>query len=294
MKRTIEIAASFTGKISTGAYENESPFFSVKDVMEMDEADYIADEQIKSRQQELYKICHDQFKHHAEISNAERIAKEYKNLRFYEGQNGVKYPSVTSIIGWDEDFYVSEDALAQYAARGTIIDKQVEIFLLTGEWKEPKDIPEIYPELVILKQGNLGLTFDDVDFRAFYEAYPFKVISCQGVVLNHQHRYGGRMDIKAIIESTNKGKWDKVEGVIFDVPIILDIKSGSIDKTKHLKQQTAYLHCQDNNDVAAVGLIPLNKETQQGFSKPIMESNKEKYWHLFIKDRENFKKRFGI
>jgi hypothetical protein len=57
---------------------------------------------------------------------------------------------------------------------------------------------------------------------------------------------------------------------LYDVPTILDIKTGQVDKVKHLKQQTAYAHCEP--DVQQIGLIPLNQDTKQGYSKPILES----------------------
>jgi len=291
MKRTIEIAASFSGKISVGQYENENPFFSIKEIMELEQESF-DDEYIKNRQRQLHDICYKQFQQQAEIASVEKIAKQYQNIRFYDAGQDRKYPSVTSIIGWDADFHVTPDELAQYAARGTIIHKQVELFLKTGEWKQPKEIPEIYPELVILKQGNLALSYEDVDFQAFYKEYPFKVVELEKTVFNHDLRYAGRMDIKCVIESVNKGKWEKIDGVIFDVPTILDVKTGSVDKTQAMKQQTAY--AKSEPDVQQIGVIPLSKENKCGYSKPVIETNLDKYWTLFVRDRENFKKRFGV
>jgi hypothetical protein len=198
MKRTIEIQASFSGKISKGNYENESPFFSLKEVMEIDEKEnkIVDDEFIRNRQHELHELCRKQFKQHEAVSNAERIANEYKNLRFYDIAEGVKYPSVTSIIGWDSDFHMSEDELAQYAARGTIGHKRAEIYLQTGEWKEPKDIPEIYPEIVIVKRGNLNLSINDMNVVGFFKDYPIKVLSLETKIINNQQKYAGRQDVK--------------------------------------------------------------------------------------------------
>jgi hypothetical protein len=302
MKRTIEISASFTGTIPTGNYENEKPMFHAKETLDLDQ-DFMADQVenihtfvndlIIERQKQLHEICYAQFKRHAEVSFQERLAKTYRNIRFYDGKDGVKYPSVTSIINWDKDFYLPPDELKQYASRGTIIHKQVEIFLQTGEWKEPKDIPEIYPDLVIVKRGNLGLAYDDVSFQGFYKDYPFKVIGLEDTLLNHDLKYGGRRDIKCVIESENKGKWEKVEGVLFDVPTILDVKTGtSLDKTSGFKQQTAYWNCDD--EVQQVGLIHLTKDNKCGYAKPSLLQDKEKYWHLFLKDLENFNNRYGL
>lgn len=298
MKRTVEITASFTGKIPTGPYENESPFYALKEVIEIGEEDNITDGWLKLRHQELHDLCYAQFKHRADVAFTDRIAKEYRNIRFYPGENGTKYPSVTSILGWDADFFMSPEELQQHASRGSIIDKQVELYLLDviggvkPVWRQPEDIPEIYPDLVIVKGGNLKLALDDSNFVAFFEKYPFKPLVIQDSLINHEHRYGGRRDIKCIVESTNKGSWEKVEGVLFDAPTILDVKAGAMDKTKFLKQQTAYAKC--DPEIKQIGIIHLNKETQQGYSKPTIETNLEKYWSLFLKDRSNFKNRYGI
>ena len=293
MKRIIEISASFTGVISTGSYENEKPFYSIKESLELESEDEpIGDEEIKARQRGLHQICYDQFQQQAETAYQDRIAKQFENIRFYPGKDNLKYPSVTSIIGWDDDFGMPKDELAQYGARGTIIHKQIEIFLATGKWKEPKEIPEIYPELVIVKKGNKELQLDDVDFRGFYKDYPFKALEQEKTMINHEHRYGGRADIKCIIESKNKGKWDKIEGVIYDKPTILDVKTGGLNKTKGLKQQTAYAKCEP--DVVQVGLIHLNKTVKCGYSKPVIEPDLDKYWSLFLSDRDKFKQRYGL
>lgn len=281
------IAVSFTGKISTGPFENSSPFFSLTETY----SEQLTDEEVKGRQAALQKFCYDQFKAQEELARVERIQREYKNIRFYDVDNK-KMPSVTSIINWDVDFSIPPDELAQYGARGTIIDRQVQVYLETGVWKKAEAIPEIYPELVILKNGNLGLMYDDVDFLEFYEEYPFKTIQCQKQHINHEHSYAGRSDIVCIIESKKKGKWDKIAGVLYDVPTILDVKSGAIDKTKHFKQQVAYARCE--TDIKQIGLIPLNNKTVQGFSKPLLEQDLNKHWSLFLRDRDNFRKRYGV
>jgi hypothetical protein len=300
MKKTIEIVASFTGTISTGSYENEKPFFSIKEIIEPSSIDggnetfqeLITDDFIKNRQNELKQICVDQFAQQAEVAYKEKLAKTYRNIRWYPVEGLGKVPSVTSIISWDADFYMSPDELAQYSSRGTIIHKQVEILLRDNVWKEAKDIPEIYPDLVIVSRGNLGLEIDNVDFRGFYKDYPFKVIALEETVINKERRYGGRIDILCIIEKKNPGKWNKIDGILYDVPTILDVKTGSIDKTKCFKQQTAYWHCRE--DVQQVGIVPLTKDNKCGYAKPLILTDKEKYWHLFLKDQDNFNQRYGL
>lgn len=295
MKRSIEISASFTGKINTGQFENESPFFSIKEIVEdIDSEDYeVTDEHIKIRQKELKEICYNQFKQHAEIAYQEKIAKEYKSIRFYDsGIDGIKYPSVTSCLNMDENFFMSPSDLSQYCARGTILHKQCEIFLKTGKWIEAKDISDLSFELMTIKQGNLNLSVDDTNFPAFYKAYPFRVIEQEKTVINHEFRYGGRLDILGIIEESNKGSWDKIEGIQFNVPTIFDIKSGQIDKVKCYSQMAAYAKCCDS--VKQLVVIPLTKDTQQGFSKPLVSSKIDSYWDIFSKQRDKFRERFSL
>ena len=289
MKRTIEISASFTGTIPTGSYENEKPFYSVKEIIEYDEGKIVLDLQLENRQKELHDICYKQFKRQADISYTERIAKEYQNIRFYDF-DGKKVPSVTSIIGVDKDFNIPQDELTQYGSRGTLIHKQVEIFLTTGEWKSPKDIEECSFDYLTVINGNLELDFENVDFRAFYKDYPFDIVSLEHTTINES--YGGRIDIIAIINSTKKGKWEKIDGVVFDEPIILDIKTATtLDKMSGLTQQAAYAK---SEDIKHIGLIHLTKDNKCGFAKPIVTNNVERYWNLFINKRDKFKQRYGI
>lgn len=295
MKRILEITASFTGTISKGAYENEKPLFALKETIDLQEDEGLqwSDVDVADRQKQLQEICRNQFRKQEDASLVERIAKEYQNIRFYDISDSVKYPSVTSIIGWDKDFHMSKEDLQQHASRGNIIDKQVEIFLSTGEWKEPKDIPEIYPDLVIVKRGGLGLEIGNVDFQAFYEKYPFKVINQQQIVINHEHRYAGRREILCVIEREKKGAWEKIDGVLFDVPTLLDIKAtSSLDKTYVMKQCTAYAKC--DLSIKQIGAIHLTKNNKCGYARPVIESDLNKYWSLFLSDRKNFNKRFGV
>lgn len=294
MLRKIEIMASFTGKISVAQFENEQPYFSAKETIELEDCPTPeVDKLIETRQSELKNICYDQFKKHAEIAYQEKVAKSYKNIRFYDAGNCQKYPSVTSIINMDANFFTAPDDLAQMAARGTIIHKQVELYLSTGKWLEPKGIPEIAFQVMTVVTGTLGLSVDDISFVNFYKDYPFKVLKQESTVINHENKYAGRMDILCIIESTNKGKWDKIEGVQFDVPTILDVKTGaSLDKAKGLIQQSAYARCDET--VKQIGLIHLTKENQCGYGRPAVSNKLDSYWSIFLNKRQQFAERYGV
>jgi hypothetical protein len=192
----------------------------------------------------------------------------------------------------DKDFHMPPDELSQYASRGTIIHKQVEIFLTTGEWKAPQDIEEVSHDYLSVVKGSLGLDLENTDFQAFYKAYPFEVIELESTVLSDEYEYGGRLDILCQISSENKGKWDKIEGVVYDKPTILDIKTtASLDKIGGLTQQSAYAKAKN---VEQIGLIHLNKDVKQGFSTPAITTNVGRYWNLFLNKRDLFRNRYGI
>ncbi len=277
---TTEICSSYSGKISTSKFENCSPFFGLKETW----TGHLDDATISLRQKQLSVLCEEKF---SEVEKRELIAKiqeNRKDIRFYPIDNAM-YPSVTSIINWDNDFeektqHITPDEMRQYAARGTIIHKQISIFLETGEWKEPKDIPELYLYRVILKKGSLGLSMDGYDFRGFYEKYPFKKISTETIVVNKEHNYAGTYDIK---------------GIMGGVVTLFDVKTGSsINKTSAFKQLTAYAHTTGNEDVKQLVIVPLNNTTKQGFSAPAIETDIEKYWPAFKEDRKMFKERYGV
>ena len=272
VKQSVEIVASFSGKIATGRFENESPFFSIKETWSG-----LTDGEIESRQKVLHEMCYQRFNAVEQQSLVDKIMQQRKDLRFYEFE-GVQMPSVTSVIGWDDDFFVSPGDLVQYAARGTCLHKQIEIFLTAGQWLDIKDIPEVYPEYVIVKKGELGLKLDDVDFRAFLAKNPMEVIKTEQTVFNMQDRYAGRTDLVAMVGGKKT---------------IVDFKTGStINQEKAFKQLAAYAKC--IGGIEQLMVVHLNNKTKQGFSAPILTDKIEEHFQLFLKDRRIFKERFGV
>jgi hypothetical protein len=298
MERTLKIKAQFSGVISTGSYENEKPLFELEETIEANGVHN--DDWLKSRQNELYQICRDMFKKVERESIVQRIQKERQDIRFYPA-NGEQFPSVTSIIGWDADWYISPEELVQYGARGSIIDAQVNHYVKTGEWKDAKELPECYPHLVILKKGSLKLEYDDVDFLGFLEKYPIIFTGNQVTVFNYRHKYAGTLDIKGvpIVIEEDKAKKIKPNGWaklgVKAVPTIFDVKAiQNLDLVKVFKQGTAYWHCEGHGDIEQFIIIQLNKKTEQGYSVPKVLTDKNKYWNLFLEDRKRFNQRFSL
>jgi hypothetical protein len=271
--KSTEIVASYSGKISTGRYENESPFFSIKEEWTNADKEFII-----SRQKLLNQLCYDRFTECANRSLVDRLKEQYHHLRFYMF-NGIQLPSVTSIIGWDKDFFMAPEELAQYAARGTIIHKQVEIFLKTDKLIPPEEIPEVFPQYVTMTKGSLKLTLDGFNFVSFFEKNPIELIDTEKQVVNLDKKYSGRMDIKA-----------KFNGKVS----IMDVKTGTVDETECFKQLAAYAKGSGNSDVSQLVIIPINNKTKQGFSEPKVTSDIEKYFSLFLEDRKKFEERFGL
>jgi hypothetical protein len=298
MKHTYEITSSFNGTISTGEFQNEKPLFSIKEIVDT-EIEFTSEELIE-RQKNLFRICREQFKIAEQQSLAERIQRERQDIRIYE-YNKELYPSVTSIINWDADWFIDKFELAQYAARGSVIDEQVNHYIETGEWVDAKELPNCFPHLVILKKGNLNLPYDDIDFLGFLEKYPIKFVDSQQTVVNVDLRYMGKYDFKGypIVIEENKEKkikangWGKLgikpELTLFELKAVTAIK-----ESEYFMQGTAYWNTPTNKDVKQFILIHLNKNTQQGFSVPKVLLEKEKYMPLFKSKRENFKKRFQL
>lgn len=271
-REQVEIVASYSGKINVGRFEQETPFFSVKEVWSG-----LSDVEIESRQKALNEMCYTRFCEADQKAMVDKIVQQRKDMRFYQSE-GMQLPSVTSIITWDDDFFVTPNALSQYAARGTAIHKQIEIFITTKQWLEVKDIPEVYPEYIIVMKGDLGLKFDDVDFRAFYAKHPFEVIKTEQTVFNLKDKYAGRTDIVGIFNGKKS---------------IIDFKTGtSINQEKAFKQLAAYSKCIEG--VEQMVVVHLNNKTKQGFSQPIVSNEIEKYFQLFLKDRKAFSERFGV
>ena len=269
-----EISASFSGKISTGKFENESPFFSFKETY----SGAMTDQFMLERQKFLNAKCYAHFQEVEQRSVADKIIAQREDIRFYD-RKGMKYPSVTSIISWNADFFMKQTDLEQYCSRGTIIHKQSEIFLETGEWVDAKDIPELYTDYIVVTKGSLGLKLDDVDFRGWYKKNPFEYTELESVVYNDELKYAGRCDIIANYD----GKLS-----------IMDIKTGSsVDRMKAFKQMSAYAKALDIG-IEQMVVIHLNNKTKCGFSAPIVTDEIEKYWGLFQSDRESFTKVFGV
>ena len=66
------------------------------------------------------------------------------------------------------------------------------------------------------------------------------------------------------------------------------------EKAKNFQLIAAYSKLDGMEPVEQMMVVPLNDKTEQGFSKPIIETNVEKYFELFLFKRKEFQKVYGI
>ncbi|MBX4189744.1 hypothetical protein KW791_00380, partial [Candidatus Parcubacteria bacterium] len=163
----IKISSSFSGVISRGSYENSRPGFSAEVETEMAEGDDLI-AFTNNVQKDLQKVCYENFKACEEQAVVERVTKERQDIRFYDcPECGKKHSSVSSITGWDADFFVPPHELQQYASQGNLYDLQAKHFIETGKWEPVEKIEGSWTDLVILKKGNLKLSVNGWNFPAF-------------------------------------------------------------------------------------------------------------------------------
>lgn len=280
-----EIVASYSGKISTGRFENEAPFFSLKEV-------WSGDIDVDARQRLLSERCYEKFAECEQRSLVDRIMAQRKDIRFYPAGSGKQYPSITSILGWDKDFFVSQEDLVQFGARGTIVHKQIEIFALTGKWEEAKDIVELHKELVVVRKGSLSLSLDGYHIDQFFEDYGLETRDTEKVSMNDQFQYAGRLDWKGLAYAEKKTKTNDPAKKV----TLIDWKtSKQLDKKYALAQLAAHIFCPGNEDVEQAIAVPVSNENKQGYVAPVVITRAElrPYFDLFLKAREAFKYRFG-
>lgn len=276
LKSKVKVSSGFQGVIPTGSFQNSRPSFNAEVEFEVEGTSEELKLAVEVMQEDLYQICRDKFDSVAEQERILKVKNDRKDFRFYT-KDGQEYPSVTSILNYDTDFLIPEDELKQYASQGNIIHAQVAEYIRVGEWKLPKEIEGTTADLFILKSGSLQLSLDGWDFLAFLKKYPMENLTNGESVFNDKERYAGLPD---------------GYGTHVGVYSIFDIKR-TPEKTKNFMQMAAYAKA-SGKDVKQMIIIPLNDKTEQGFSKPIISTDIEKYYELFLYKRKEFRKVYGV
>lgn len=266
--RIKEIHYGLSGVIPTSSYENLRPSFDMTVVPEEGED---ATTIFKNLQGYLHQL----FEQESNRGKADLIDRQYSNIRFRE-KDGKKYPSVTSILGWDKDWHITDDELRQYASRGTIMDALVTVFLTTGKWFDPTELQSLREDVSVLMSGGLMLTWEQCSHKAFMATYRKKIEAeaFHGTVFNDEVLYSGEWDIL--------GRYDGVRS-------IMDIKHGQFD----MRQLAAYAICE--KDIEQLVILPVGPtDNKCGYKRPVVCDTIQKEFEEFLKARAKFKQRFGI
>jgi len=264
-----KISHGLSGVIPLASYENSRPSFNI-------EISIDNERELEAATKFCQDYLHGLMDSEIQRGKAEYIERAYADkIRWYT-KNGRKYPSVTSILYWDAEWRVSQDHLAQLAARGTIVGEIVEHYLSTGFWLNPEELSFRADDVAILKTGSSGLSWNDCSHRAFCEKFgdDIKVEDTQGVVYNDEHRYAGTYDILG----TYKGK-----------KALMDVKCGG----HNMAQLAAYAVCCE--DVEVLVVLPVGPtDNKCGYMKPVECTDIKGEFEKFLDAREKFRRRFGV
>lgn len=302
--KILKISSTFSGVISRGSYENSRPGFSAEVEFELDEPFSTNSTEIVDRwQKHLQKVCYDNFKACEEQAVIERVQREKANIHWYPDERGnLVLPGASSIVGISgTSTFISPDELQQYASQSNLCHAQVAHFIKTlrlengvmvGDWLDAKEVPDTWADLLILSKGDLKLETNGWDFPAFLKKYPISALENAKPSVNYEKRYGGTPDFLGIPEFGGTKGFEHVK----KVKTLWDVKRTK-ELIKNMKQISAYKFMKDYLDVEQIGIVPLNNKTDQGFSKPTIESDPvriQQYFSMFLKDREEFKKIFFV
>ena len=189
-------------------------------------------------------------------------------------------------MGWEGyDNGLPEHKLIQYGARGTVVHKQIQVYLDSGmrNWIDPLHLLDVREELAILKYGDIGLKVEACDFKAFLGEYGKEFIWGKGevAVYNEDFGYAGTLDRIAHFKG---------------MPAIVDFKTAvSMDTKKterYFKQLAAYANACPLPSKALV-IVPLIAKGK-GYAAPIVTTEIDHYFALFLKDLESFKKVYHV
>jgi hypothetical protein len=248
-----------------GDYEQLSPFYSTKLVIEADgiEVDVKAEyERIREDIDFLLRVNVEN------IKNAKK-AKEIGNFRFYE-RNGMKYVSVTSVLNPEPKTPEDEARLRPYGDRGTALHRQFAHLI------ENARLDSFTTEELQSCASVGGFTGYEFWFNGD-KRFDFRLAEVE--VYNDTLLYAGRFDAQGFFDG-KKAKFD--------------LKSGSLDKAgieKAFLQLAAYDNCQDPSDVLVI--IPIGPKSKK---EPIVASGDEikAYFDKFVGKRKAFKEKYGV
>ena len=256
MKETRELNYGSKATINLGNYENISPMFNIKRIIELNGEHFDYDKEF----QEMREIVDSQLNVYVQ----QHKTKDFE-VKFRE-KDGKKYVSVTQVISPEP--YTGNPL---YGERGTILHRVFEGIVTKGEYvwdvtdEEKKKLKPV-------------CNIDDFHYKWIMEDKRFGFRNSERRVFNEEYLYSGRYD---------------ADGMFDGVPCIYDLKSGKMSKKEQDKafmQMSAYINCIDIS-IPKMVIIPINPKDKQ---EPIVSDKIDFYYGRFIEKRLQFRKEYGV
>lgn len=244
----------------------------------------LSDAIIEKKRVQLKELLRKELAERERQSYQKYLQRLRKDIRWGKIGNEL-YPHVTSILETvnPTDFYMDKDKLRAYAARGQVLDIVLQKFIQEGKWYDPmKELPETWKYLKQMKVHKLEMSGNLPGWVEKYKPV-FKVGHQQ--IVNHRYKYVGEPDVAF--------------GFLNDIPTMFELKNRSSmskqEKLKAFKQNAAYANGENlENKVEQLCIIIINDDTKQGFSQPVVTTEIEKYFDLFLTDLFEFREMFNL
>ncbi len=181
--------------------------------------------------------------------------------RFYE-KDGNKYPSVTTICGiypkseyfwrWKFTNPDAQKIFKEAGVYGSKVHETIEHYINSYTHDmEPENYNFDYTVLTEKEKKSIQMFIDW--FKKINDENEVEVISCETMVINHEHKYAGTVDL---ILKINKQLW------------IVDVKTSKAIWPSHRLQLSAYRHAMINTDDYKLGIIHINhNQSKYGFKE---------------------------
>jgi len=279
----METSATFNATLPNAPFANSKPGFTARISFDLIEGED-PDEALRKAGAIAKRYVDEQFEMERNRLKAAEIKMAYPRMRLYQ-IGKFEYPSVTTIIGWDKEWYkISEVQLAQYGARGHIIHRLVEIYKRTDKWVDLDYLAtkeDMSADVVLMTTGSEGLTVENCSHIKFFEKYgeDFKLRKSEQQVHSTQHEYAGTYD------------WD---GTYKDIESIIDIKSGS---DHNFMQLAAYAMSDQMKDkkIEQLVICPVGKTANKtGCMSPSVCTDIDGEFKKFLAKRADFRQHFSF
>lgn len=286
MKRKLKVSASFSGVLPTGEYQNSRPGFSAEEEFEFDGDNVVVDDVIATRQQELQAICFNNYQAEAEKARIAKITADLQKDVFHE-IDGEKYARVSWVASYDKSFFVGDEDLKIYAAQGSIIDAEIRNFVRTGVYKDSSELLECTADRFILKSKKLSngkyLALSGWNFQGFLAKFPISDLkSMDKLFFSKKYKIAGSPDLL--------GKYEGLKTLV-------SIKRTE-DEVSNFIQEAGYSLCEGLEDVEQFMVVEMKAEqdggNKQGWSKPSVTKDVQRYRELFIRKRNDITKIYGV